>query len=512
LLVEAQGGTPTLRSNWEAAQSLTRDIRTRFDVDLDRYDQILDIFEPRGEGSLAMWHAVCFRPDAAPSFKVYFDAQARGRWDAPAVVEQALDRLGFRRVWPRIRELGGDRFGTDELKYVSLDLAHFDHPRVKVYWRHHGLHLPELLHRVQRAQGRAEQTGAFVRAMTRSDGPFSTRPLFSCTALLDPASSEPGPLTIYVPIIAYARHDADVVERVGAYLREHDLDADRYLATIEAMSGRPLDTTASLHSYVSIKASSQTPHVTVYYSPESRPTVSQSTSTAIPDPLLPAEEIVRRYEHEVALGQHPFFQRLAREEVSLPHLWLVMANFWEAFVHDFPERVAKAIANFDTDELRCVFVKQLNDELGEGDIERAHKPMFKRLVDALEPWRMDGDYEHLVAPGRRLGERMNEHLHGPDPYEAVGALMMIEIFGKQNDLLLGEQFRRQNELDREALTWLHLHEELEVDHADDSLVVARLLPAPGRDDAKLQGAWRGAVGLVDAAMEYFDGLYARCWT
>jgi len=225
--------------------------------------------------------------------------------------------------------------------------------------------------------------------------------------------------------------------------------------------------------------------------------------------LLPATEIVRRYEEDVKLADHPFFQRLGREPVSLPHLWLIMANFWEAIVHDFPARLARAVANIDDDAIRSIMVKQLNDELGEGDFSRAHKAMFRRLVAALDPHKMAGSDEQLLAPGRRFGQRLGQHLLSSDQWESVGAVMMIEVYGSQTDTRVGVEFRRQQQLDPSSLTWLHLHETLEVDHAGDSLKLARLVPAEG---AQLESAWRGANGVVSASQEYFDGLYTLCFS
>src|SRR5262249_17988265 len=64
----------------------------------------------------------------------------------------------------------------------------------------------------------------------------------------------------------------------------------------------------------------------------------------------------------------------------------------------------------------------------------------------------------------------------PDVFEAVGAVLAGEIFGKQVDQLLGDEFRRQTLIDPESLAWLSLHETLEVAHADASQALAALVP------------------------------------
>jgi pyrroloquinoline quinone (PQQ) biosynthesis protein C len=224
--------------------------------------------------------------------------------------------------------------------------------------------------------------------------------------------------------------------------------------------------------------------------------------------LPPPEEIVRRFENDTLLRDHPFLQRLAREPVNIGHLWLMLANFWEGIVHDFPRRLAHVIAKVDDDRVRCVLTKQLHDELGEGNFDRAHKAMFQTLLQAVAPYRLEGADDVLLAPGRAFGGALCDMLFSKDPYESVGAVMMIEIYGKQADLFMGSQFRRQDRIDLAALHWLRLHEELEVDHAEDSLTLARYVP---RDPAAIAATWRGAESVVVAGRRYFDDLSRICF-
>ncbi|MBC8067923.1 MAG: iron-containing redox enzyme family protein [Deltaproteobacteria bacterium] len=517
MLIEAQGEPPNLQNNWRAALALSQHISATYGVELERHDRIADLFEPGPNAHLALWHAVAFVRGQAPQFKVYFDAQAQGRWRAPGLVEEALCRLGFVRAWPAIQRIGGRGLTLDELKYLSLDLTGSDEGRVKVYWRHHGATAPELGRLMGPHGMEAPEVSDFCRRLGGFDGPYAARPVFSCTTLLDRKDPKPHATTIYMPIAAYAASDAVAVARIGGYLEEHGLDAQRYRATIEDYAERSLTSTSCMQSYVSLQQRRGRRQVTVYFSPEAHqvqparaPIVVSSKLPA----LEPAEQIVARYEHDVLLADHPFLRRLAREPVNLGHLWLIMANFWEAIVHDFPARLAHVIARVDDDRVRSIVAKQLNDELGEGDFTKAHKPMFRRLLDALAPHRIEGDPAVLLAPGREFGRRISEHLFALEAEEAIGALMMIEVYGKQTDQQLGHEFRRQQTVGGDATEWLRLHEILEVDHADDSLRLARLLPAPGKgvdSDRRLAAAWRGAEGVVAASMNYFAGLYEVCF-
>ncbi len=517
LLIEAQGDPPSLQTNWAAALDLSRRIAQDFGISLSRHDRIAELFTPGPHARLALWHAVAVRADERPQFKVYFDAQAQGRWRAPALVEEALCRLGFGRAWPAVQHMGSRGLHADELKYLSLDLTGSDAGRVKIYWRHHGATASEIGRLMNPYGVDGNDVIDFCRRLGGTDGPYETRPIFSCTTLVDRASARPQATTVYMPIAAYAASDAVAVARIGGYLEEHDLDAQRYRATIEQYTKRALTTSSGMQSYVSLQQRGGQRQVTVYFGPEAHKVQPARTPIAVrpqADALEPAEAIVQRYEHDVLLADHPFLRRLAREPVHLGHLWLIVANFWEAIVHDFPSRLAHVLARVDDDRVRCIIAKQLNDELGEGDYARAHKPMYRTLLDALEPHRLPGGSGTLLAPGREFGRRLHQHLFADDPEEATGALMMIEIYGKQTDLRLGEEFRRQDVIGGDATRWLRLHELLEVDHAEDSLRLARLLPRPGHggeSDRALAAAWRGAQGVVAASMAYFTALYEVCY-
>ncbi|HWB82488.1 MAG TPA: tryptophan dimethylallyltransferase family protein, partial [Nannocystaceae bacterium] len=268
ILIEAQGDPPNLQNNWNAGLALSRRLADEFGVSLARHDRIADLFAPGPQAHLALWHAVAFAPGRAPEFKVYFDAQARGRWRAPALVEEALCRLGFTRAWPAVQQMGARGLASDELKYLSLDLTGSDAGRVKVYWRHHGATAKEVGDLMNPYGVGAQEVSDFCRRLGGSDGPYDARPVFSCTTLVDTSSVQPRATTIYLPIAAYAASDAVAVARIGGYLEEHGLDPQRYRATIERYAERPLTSTSCMQSYVSLQQRHGRRQVTVYYSPE----------------------------------------------------------------------------------------------------------------------------------------------------------------------------------------------------------------------------------------------------
>lgn len=218
----------------------------------------------------------------------------------------------------------------------------------------------------------------------------------------------------------------------------------------------------------------------------------------------PAEEIVERY-GSLEVADHPLFAWLNARPVDLSALWLLMANLRTGVSHDFIVWLATTIARVEDRRIGSLLAKQLDDELGHGVFDEIHSVLLDRFVGALEPWRRSDGQEALLAPGRRLAEEINKVFAREDAYEGVGALIVGEIFAEKMDHCLGDQIRRQDVLDAEALIWLTIHERLEADHAGDSNTLAMLVP---REGAQLAATWRGASAQWQLLWELLDGVYA----
>jgi pyrroloquinoline quinone (PQQ) biosynthesis protein C len=237
--------------------------------------------------------------------------------------------------------------------------------------------------------------------------------------------------------------------------------------------------------------------------------LSSETSTQfVPNvgsgPVAPAEAIVDVYERR-EVSSHSFFVGLRARSVDLQAIWVLVANLRAGISRDFVIWVAETIARVDDRRIASLLAKQLNDELGSGDFAEIHSVLLDRFLLGLEPWRPHGSDDAILWPGRRLADRGNQLFAGPNAYEAIGALMVGEIFAKKMDHCLGDEIRRQNAISVHALHWLTIHEVLEVDHADDSRDLAKLVPA---DEAVLAAAWRGATAQWQALWEFLDGVEA----
>lgn len=216
-----------------------------------------------------------------------------------------------------------------------------------------------------------------------------------------------------------------------------------------------------------------------------------------------AEAIVDEYE-ALEVSAHPLFVELRAKPLDLGALWLLMANLAAGISRDFVVWLAQTIARVDDRRIASLLAKQLNDELGSGRFDQIHSALLQDFVDGLDPFRPSGlADEDALAPGRTLARRGSLLFQVGDVNRALGALMVGEIFAKKMDHCVGDEIRRQNALSAQVLTWLTIHETLEVDHADDSRELAILLPAA---ETTLRELRAGARAQWQILWEFLDDV------
>ncbi len=510
LLVETTDQDTSLVARWKAACAAGDWLRTNHGADLARLDTIADLFEPRpGDcGALALWHAIAFRPTSAPEAKAYLDLRARGAEHGIALLEETLARLGLGAAYPRLmREAARRGPQLDELVYFSLDLTSHDRARAKVYFRHHHATAQDL-ERVIGTLGGIEpgEITAFCTTMLGDEGPYTTRPLVSCWVFA--SGAEPSGATLYAPIAYYVQHDEEAQARVHRWLGCQGMATTEYDRYLTAFARRPLAAGVGMHSYVSFKRDRGAPKMTFYLAPEAYRSFPPGYLAAreMPRPSRPQtpEAMVEYYATVERIAEHPLFRRLEREAPTLAPLWVILANTFIGIGTSFARWLASLVARVEDDGMRTILAKQLNDELGDGHPDKAHRLLFQKMLADLEPYALEGDREALLAPGRRLAGRLAQHYLARPELEAVGGTLVMEIWGKQVDQRIGLLVRRQTELDTESLSWLVLHETLEVAHADESVVLARLTP---QDPESHAAVCRGAEALALAGFQFFDDIY-----
>jgi hypothetical protein len=515
ILVEAQGNAPSLAEQWNAGLRLNQQLMTRFGLHAERFERVAELFAPTAgdSGSFALWHGVTIRGgDNAPDFKIYLNPQLRGPTGAVSRILEALERLEFEHAIDFVRAYcESDAHASP--RYFSLDVSASPRARVKIYFAHEQrVHAQRLLSKCSNV--RPADVDEWCNAFVGKQGQFDRRPVLSCLGFTSQSEKVEG--TLHLPVRSYVANDDIVAQRVGQVLGEGS--ASVYLSALSAIATRPLARRSGLQTYVSIRRVAEIPRITVYLAPEA---YSESSSIAEIENVLITErgglmstmspkpersrDVVRYFEEVEPITHHKFFARMQSEEPNLRHLWKLLANFHISISKNFAQRLASIAGRVEDGRIRCILAEQLNDEMGNGKFERAHINLFASMMSTLNPWAPEKS-EALLAPGRTLDVKLAEIYGAPDLNVALGAVMAGEVFGKQMDQRLADEFRRQSDVDLKSLEWLTLHEELEAHHADSSTVLADLLPT-----AAVESVWSGAHALAQAGSGFLDDLYTLCY-
>ncbi|MFE1943280.1 tryptophan dimethylallyltransferase family protein [Streptomyces massasporeus] len=272
LLVEHGCSASTLEENGRLGRQALEALAARRNFSTEPVRRVEDLFFPSArDGRFALWCAMDLRQDLAAGIKVYVDPQAHGRERSAQVAQEALNRFGFGRAWPALRERamprGPDR---DEILFFALDLGSWHTPRVKVYVAHHDITVAEALTVSRLLPGEpAERVGEFCRLVAGDPERFVHRPLVSCLSYTERHRTHPSGYTVHVPVRDYAPDDEVARDRAVAALRRHGMDPGAIDSAWAAMTSRRPRDGVGLIAYVSLVQSTwQPPRVNVYFSPE----------------------------------------------------------------------------------------------------------------------------------------------------------------------------------------------------------------------------------------------------
>ena len=292
IMVEAQGEAATLASNRDAAHAVVLRMASKFGLSLDRFQRIEDLFLPEAPvGRFVLWHAAVVRPDAPLFMKVYLNPKVRGESQAPALVEEALRRLGFASAWSSVAA-ACKRGSLDTLKYFSLDLTTERPARVKIYVYHRDAEAREL--EEVAALARTYTPGAlsaFCEAMTGTRGRFPGAPIASCLTFTE-NDTRPEITSTYIPFSGHVSNDLEASDRIRRFLEERGGDVRNFDRAIGAVATRSMSRRAGMLSYASLRNGEGAPRVTVYLNPELY--ASSSHSSEIPGAPASLQSDIRR--------------------------------------------------------------------------------------------------------------------------------------------------------------------------------------------------------------------------
>ncbi len=270
ILGETIPQNPGHAANIHAAKRFLTHMAQRFDLRLDRFQAVEDLFlTERPQGKFALWFSVILRPGRAPALKVYFNPQVRGEHAAPGLVAEGLRRLGLSDAYETVTEHALLRGAADRFSFFALDLDDGPLSRVKLYVSHDSAESGT----VERAAGAVAGVNPllvreFLTAAGGGTGPYAGRPLISSYSFVEADAGRPGNYSLYLPIRDYVPDDAAARERVLAHFARAGLPAAELDRAIAAVTDRPMAAGVGLIAHVSLRLGRFGTGTTVYLSSE----------------------------------------------------------------------------------------------------------------------------------------------------------------------------------------------------------------------------------------------------
>jgi len=209
------------------------------------------------------------------------------------------------------------------------------------------------------------------------------------------------------------------------------------------------------------------------------------------------------------LWRHPFVEQCRAGQLTLAQVRVLGAQMYK-FCHEFPSFLALALASCPQEDARIVIGENLWEELGEGDLQRAHAALFRRFTRALG---LDDAQLSAVPALPETSALINTYRNLSDHYGVLGILGALCYASEgivaalythiQTGLLQAASF------DRDALMFFEVHIHVDSGHADKlESVLLPMLVAP-QDELLVEEAVRTA---LDARCRFFDGVMreAKC--
>jgi DMATS type aromatic prenyltransferase len=271
---EAQGEEPSLEANMKTGLEVLQELAERHHLPLTRWGAIRDLFLPEKPcGLFTLLFGVTWGRGRPPRFKIYVNPYVRGSRTMPALMKEAMTRLGFERAWAADCEQRGRRGPKlDELMYLCLDMSTDPEARVKVYRRHYQITAAQIGTLASIAgdylPGDAER---FYGVMAERPGPYLAKPPISSLTFRARDGERPCSVTLEFPISSYVDDDRAACERIERCFSAYGLDPSRYRRALHAVASRPLDQGNGIHAHVTHRRVDGAPRLTVYFATEAYP-------------------------------------------------------------------------------------------------------------------------------------------------------------------------------------------------------------------------------------------------
>jgi DMATS type aromatic prenyltransferase len=264
ILFEPQADPATPASYWRSACRMTRWLENRWNAQIGRALEVEGLFRPGNLGKvyLAGGHAVAFR-DGRPTFKVYYNAMAKGFDTGKRTAAEALERLGFKTSWSSLERI---LLPQDRIDIIAIDLA--ETPRIKIYVRPLQADLPHLM-RLSAMSANSDPALLKQAWQTIHPGckPEKMRPTFLTFELTEKSRTAASAVTFSIPLFPGVRSDEEARTRISDLMKEVGISPKDYRRCVDAMAQLPLCEEEGIHSYVSLHGEARGVSIVTYFNP-----------------------------------------------------------------------------------------------------------------------------------------------------------------------------------------------------------------------------------------------------
>jgi len=227
------------------------------------------------------------------------------------------------------------------------------------------------------------------------------------------------------------------------------------------------------------------------------------TADALGSPAADASTRFRQVAEVHPLWRHPFVERCCAGQLTLTQVRVLGGQMYK-FCQEFPRFLAMALASCTHEEARMVIGENLWEELGEGDPQRAHAALFRRVTRALG---VDDAQLSALPAQPETTALIDTYLNLSERYGVLGILGAL-CYASEGIVAalythIQTGLRRAELFDREALMFFEVHIHVDNGHADKlESVMLPMLRTP-QDVFLAEQAIRTA---LDARCRFFDGV------
>lgn len=273
VLGESVAAQPSRRTNLGAALKLVDVLGGRFNLALDRFRQLRQVFLDREpQHDFAMWFSLVHRLASVPQVKVYFNPDTQGEHRGPHLVAEALRRLHLKGAYQTLLAHAirpGQLNKGDRFSFFAVDLHSRPDSRVKVYVSHHDVDVAHIMRASTAVPGADDTLIRDFLEITRCTGPLAGRPLLSGYTFVQGDTDRPSSYSLYLPIRDYVTDDEEARELVLAVFERFGLDMQLADRAIAAVARRPLRDGVGLIAHLSLRLTpAGVAGVTIYLSSE----------------------------------------------------------------------------------------------------------------------------------------------------------------------------------------------------------------------------------------------------